>query len=109
MILVNDFIQFIVDNWQFVSSAAISIVTFILLLIFKRRPCIIDNSQYKDLLVLINEAEKKFGNGHGDEKLNYVLDTYLNFKGLEKSYWNVSSVKHLVEYILSSPQRKGGN
>lgn len=106
---VQQFIDWLVVNWQFVSSAAISIVTFILLLIFKRRPSIIDNSQYKDILVLINEAEKKFGSGHGEEKLNYVLDTYLNFKGLERSYWNISSVKHLIEYILSSPQKKGGN
>lgn len=101
---MNDFINWLVDNWKFVSTCAISIVSFILLLVFKRRPSIrlFGDTYYKCLITFINEAEAKFGAGHGGEKLNYVLNRF----SAEFGSWTFQVMAD-VESLLSTPQKKG--
>lgn len=105
--LVNDLVSFLRENWQFISTAIIGILTIILAIV-KKKPIteIIDNSAYKDLILLVNEAESKFGAGNGSKKLDYVLSAFCSVKGITKDSWNYVSIKNLVENILSTPERK---
>lgn len=102
---VQQFIDWLVVNWQFVSSAAISIVTFILLLIFRKNKIkVFDPGLTNEILGYVISAENKFGCGHGKEKLEYVLMRYHEAHPGFASYidWD-DIVKSQVEYILTSP------
>lgn len=82
----------------------ISVITFIL-----RKPnktSIYDSSAYKNLAILVNEAEEKFGAGKGEEKLDYVLRKYCALYSIKPDTFTLSSIRHLVEFILSTPHKK---
>lgn len=98
---MQEFIDWIVGNWQFVSSAAISVVSFILLLIF-RKCKLVDNSLIYHICGWVAEAERKFING--DDKKVYVLEKAKNYLGED---YSKSDVGALIEYVLSLPQKKG--
>lgn len=104
MILVNDFIRFIVDNWQFVSTTAVSVVGFILLLIFKRTK-IIDPSVYTDVIQYVNEAEKIFGDGHGNDKRDFVLKRLSQTRGISNLFASIA-YGFFIENVLSTPHKK---
>lgn len=99
--------DFLVTNWQFISAA----LTFLLLIIgmvIKKKPVteIIDDSAYKDLIILVNQAEEKYGAGHGAEKLDFVISSFANLKNLDRDTWIYSSIKSKVETILSTPAKR---
>ena len=61
---MQQFIDWVVINWQFVSTIAVSAVSFILLLIFRRsKSVLIDEGFYHEVLKLVIEAENLFGSG----------------------------------------------
>lgn len=100
--------DFISTHFQLIINLvilAISIVVFIL-----RKPSkteIYDASAYNKIAILIKEAEEKFGAGNGEKKLAYVLDKYCNLLSIDKDdYWTIASIKHIVEFILSTPSKK---
>lgn len=105
---MKDFVKFLVDNWQFISTAIITLLSVILLIV-KKRPLteILDNSAYKDLIILIKDAESRFGAKEGKKKLDYVLTAFCNIKGINKDSFTASSVKSLIENVLETPQKKG--
>lgn len=104
---MQQFIKFLVDNWQFVSSASISIVSFILLLIFRRgKTFLFDEGLSECLMPLIMMAESKFPNGHGVDKLNFVINSFFSkYPFRDRSVWE-PIIKGQVEYILSCPSKK---
>lgn len=67
------FINFFFEYWTIIVPCLLGIIEFIFILIFKKRPKIIDNSITDFVLSLCNSAELQFGPGKGKEKLDYVL------------------------------------
>lgn len=103
---MKEFIDWLVQNWQFVSSAAISVVSFILLLLFKRNKIFIEDRALMSKIVdFVLQAEQRFGAGHGKEKLDFVLRSI--FPESEKIDDLLrASIVPLVEKVLSTPQKK---
>lgn len=99
--------EFLVENWQFISTALLTVVCIILALA-KKKPVnqILDNSAYKDLIILIKQAEEKFGSGHGKDKLDYVITSFCNLKSLDRDTFLKCSIQSKVENILATPERK---
>ena len=109
---MQEFINFLVDNWQFVSTCGISVVSFILLLIFRRGKITanLPNDVYCELTQLIKEAESLYGSGHGKEKKEYVITKFYGFHPHTdgSNLWSYL-IDPFIEDILSTPQKKGGN
>ena len=94
-------IEFLTENWKIIAVLGSFLVELVLLLVFKKRPEIIDNSFLLRLCEWIDAAEKKYL--IGQDKLNAVLEEakkYLGDKYVEKD------VKSMVEYVLSLPEKK---
>lgn len=103
---MQEFINFIVDNWQWFSSIAVSIVSFILLLIFKRRPKVF--GYYLDICKAISRAESIFiGQGRGAEKLDYVIKDVCSRHELDPKLWS-DVISTAVDRLMSLPNKKGG-
>lgn len=104
---MNEQIIDFLKNYGFILLALLlAIVEIILLLVRKDKKTIIDSSITSKLLTLIIEAESKFGSGHGKEKFQYVLTTYLSKNPQMVEFQEL--VKGLIELILSSPEKKKG-
>lgn len=74
----------------------------IILLVFKKRPEVVDNSLLAKLSDWILEAEDKFKAGR--DKLDYVCQKaqlYLGDKYIE------NDVVKIIEYLLTLPEKKG--
>lgn len=104
---MQQFIDWLVVNWQFVSSAAISVVSFILLLIFRiKKSVVFQDRDYNFLCNLIKTAEEKYGAGKGSAKMEFVLNTFFGADDFAKSVAG-NEIKRRIETILSCPQKKG--
>lgn len=107
--------MFIVDNWQWIVTAVLSIIIFILQLC-KKRPVVKSLDQYCDSIIhqflpgLIVAAEKS--GEVGDHKKKYVIERCMqmltlliklddNSKGIAESIFSKS-----IEAILSTPRKK---
>lgn len=99
-------LNFIRDNWQYISSVIVIIITIIAMLI-KRKPVteVHDDSVISHILDYVIQAEEIFGHGHGADKLDYVKKCLVN-SGKDAGL-DMSTIEMLVEYVLSSPQKKG--
>ena len=73
------------------------------MLIFKKTK-IIDPSIYAKLVSLVDAAEKEFGPGNGESKLNWVLTM---FKSTSEVPYSDRYIKEVVEKILTTPHKKG--
>lgn len=111
-------LDFITQYWQYLSFGLVFILN-ILILIFKRRSkCeILDSSVITQLMQLILEAEHKYVSGF--DKKNYVIEKFKEsnpylIEQLKKDFYkdfspmrSVDSViSNLIEFILSTPQKK---
>ena len=94
-------IEFLTENWKLIAILGAILVELILLLIFKKRPEIIDHSFYIKASEWILEAEKSFDKGA--DKLKYVLQCAKQYLG---SNYSEAAVKEIVEWILTIPQKK---
>lgn len=109
MYFMDVIFDFISTHYQLIINLvilAISIVVFIL-----RKPnknVLLDPSASSTLIDLIKEAENKFGSGHGEDKLSYVICKYFDLAkiSLSDQHWLYIIVKDLVEKILSTPSKK---
>lgn len=116
-------VQFFRDNWQFISTAIVALLTIIFGLL--RKKTTIEGSfieqVYSKAIYLINEAEKIFASGQGEKKKEFVIgclkENYPNLSKLFDSYkkaaWSnepdSSDVySWIIENILSTPQKKQG-
>lgn len=118
---MQDFINWIVDNWQFVSSVAISIVGFILLFLRKRFKIVDSACEY--LLSVIPAAVR-----YSEDKYKEIAENSMHIYSINKKEWALSYVKErflrqfpssnwseyksyvsfLIEDVLNTPQKKGG-
>lgn len=105
---MQDFINFILDNWQFVSTSAVSVISFILLLIFRRKVCIgVDKqSLYEDVIAGVKLAEERWPEGNGGKKHQFVRDWIKEKRGW--FFYDVmeSTIDTYIEQVLSCPQKK---
>lgn len=95
-------LDFIVNNWQYLSFALVVLLEFVLLIIKRKKTVSIPEGIITDLINLINEAEVKLGAGNGKDKLEYVINTIL----IKYPCLDISAIKEAVEFILTSPQKK---
>lgn len=110
---MKEFTTFLVENWRFLVESLLTVVS-IFLVIFLRKKIKVSTTGtlYDEILVLIKEAESKYGAGHGEEKLSYVL-TSLAYRlvdlGFSKDLIGDLLPRYalVVEDILSTPQKKG--
>lgn len=101
------FKELLKNYWSQILAVLMFIGSFILQC-FKKKPItkIYDSSIYRNISILIKEAEEKFGPGNGSEKLEYVLNRYCELYNIEKTIWNIGSIKQVIEFILSTPHKK---
>lgn len=94
--------EFLTENWKFFVYLSIALLEILFVILFKRRPAIVDNSFVSRLSTWILEAENKYV--QGAEKLSYVLSEAKKYLG--EAYIE-NDVKKLVEYLLTLPEKKG--
>lgn len=98
-------INFIKENWQYLSFA-VNAIAVLILCIIKKHPKVY--GWYLDMIDLVNQAENTFvGPGRGDEKLDYVVNRFIAKHDLTKDKFNITMVKNMAEKVLSTPSKKG--
>lgn len=112
--------NFIVDNWQFISIVLSILLSFIFTLVFKKKPkvTIPDDTLVSAFSLLpqwINEAEDKFGRGHGEEKLRYVIYLACSFLAQQINVsvpvildFYGSNLKEAINNIMATPKSHNG-
>lgn len=97
------FVNFMRDNWQFIGSGLVLVLQLLILFIKRRKPEIMGDGILDAVEHLVLEAEKLFGKGVGEDKLEYVV------RHVQKMYPTASAeaIKNRVEYLLTLPQKKG--
>lgn len=107
--------EFLITNWRWLLEACLVIVAFVLMLIRKKPVKVVETLSTlicRLLPGLINEAEIKFGAGHGAAKLQNVIDNLVRILS-ECGYGDEAISSYLpwakgqVEVILSTPKKKG--
>ena len=102
---MEQFSQFIVNNWQYISIGLICVLEIILFILKKNSKYIIqDDSFYSELSELIFTAERLYS--HGPDKLNYVLEKFFERHPYMKDF--SEPVVAAIEYLLCLPTKKGG-
>ena len=94
-------LNFLTENWKLIAIIGSIVIELILILVFKKRPEVIDNSFLVRLCEWIAIAEKKFI--LGSDKLAYVLEEARKYLG---DRYTEKDVKTMVEYILTLPEKK---
>lgn len=99
-------VDFLREYWQFIGIGLVFIL-IVISMVIKRKPLneIVDNSITQLVCMLVQFAELKFGNGHGSEKLEYVLSKIKetrpdSFERLKSEYIRI------IEFVLSTPKKK---
>lgn len=110
---MKEFITFLGENWRFLVYVFLTVLSTILVIRFKRKAKLSTGSLMDKVLDWIITAEQKFGSGHGEEKLSYVLvnaSAYLISLGFDHSVVKeiIPGLIDLIETILSTPQKKEG-
>lgn len=103
---MNEVITFIVNYWQYISIGLVAVLEIILLILKGRKPAVLSDGQYQHLIDWIIAAEKTFGNGEGDKKLQYVIKMFrATYPTSSMEDW---CIKATVNEILKCPTKKGG-
>lgn len=102
-----DYVNFFKSYGSLIVQGIVIILTIISMLI-KKKPLteIYDKSGLKDLIVLVNEAEKLFGAKEGVKKLEYVTSKYASIIGAKRTVSFDAAISTLVDSILDTPERK---
>ena len=105
---MQQILNFITTNYELIISGVLLVISIITFILRKGKCILIDNSASSKLIDLIKEAEKKFGSGHGEDKLSYVICKYFDYMQIPAAdqHWLYIIVKDTVEKILSTPQKK---
>lgn len=99
---MNDFINWLVANWQFVSSAAISVIGFILLLIFKKKPHSNIFNFLREIVEEVEMAEYTYLDQPGKQGVNKLWIVVEDFLGKHPEF-SRSQVKEIVDLVLKAP------
>lgn len=112
-----DFVlDFIVDNWYYLLSILILLLSFIISLVRKRANSNLVDSVKSSLLELLPSfiSLAEVSEVPGEDKKNFVINLALDrissllgckLSDADKSYW-VSFISSSLESILSTPQKK---
>jgi len=101
--------KFLVNNWRLILEVVILITSFIFAVV-RKRGYVFDNSNhlYSRISELIVEAERQWPQGHGKEKLDYVVSHIVEEKcGGHRIPAYEQYISLIVEKLLSIPQKKG--
>lgn len=109
-------LDFIIDNWYYLLSILILLLSFIISLVRKRANSNLVDSVKSSLLELLPSfiSLAEVSEVPGEDKKNFVINlaldrisSLLGFKlsDADKSYW-VSFISSSLESILSTPQKK---
>lgn len=93
--------DFLIENWKWLTAIGLGLLELILLLIFKKRPQINFRGFLESICGWILQAENKFT--VGSEKMSYVLACARTYLG---EFYDEKSVRAIVEYVLTLPQKK---
>lgn len=105
-------IDWVVAHPEIITSAIGLIISIVICCIRKKPIKVIDTFKEKILLQLptvISEAEQKFGAGHGEDKLKFVIDFFtwsFDQEGVKIGDSYKKFIKLMVEQILSTPHKK---
>lgn len=105
-------LDWIVSHPEIITSAIGLIASIVICCIRKKPVKVVDTLREKILFKLptvIDAAEKKYGAGHGADKLKFVLDYFtweFSENGLIFGDSYKEFIKVCVEQILSTPQKK---
>lgn len=109
-------LDFIVDNWYYLLSILILLLSFIISIVRKRANSNLVDSVKSSLLELLPSfiSLAEVSEVPGEDKKNFVINLALDrissllgckLSDAEKSYW-VSFISSSLESILSTPQKK---
>lgn len=109
-------LDFIVDNWYYLLSILILLLSFIISIIRKRANSNLIDSVKSSLLELLPSfiSLAEVSEVPGEDKKNFVINLALDrissllgckLSDADKSYW-VSFISSSLESILSTPQKK---
>lgn len=112
----NLILDFIVDNWYYLLSILILLLSFIISLVRKRANSNLVDSVKSSLLELLPSfiSLAEVSEVPGEDKKNFVINLALDrissllgckLSDADKSYW-VSFISSSLESILSTPQKK---
>ena len=93
--------DFLIENWKWLTALALGLIELILLLVFKKRPQINVQGFLESLCDWISQAEKSYS--VGTDKMDYVLKcakVYLS------DMYDEKQVRSIVEWILTLPEKK---
>lgn len=96
-------LDFIVQHWTIFVYVGCALIELVILLVFKKRPKVIDNSILLKVAEWIEEAEVQFR--QGKDKLDYVCQKAANYLG---DLYSEKDIVSLVEWLLTLPEKKGG-
>lgn len=113
---MEEVLHFLEVNWRFLAEILLLLASLIVACLRKRKTQVkIDESIVSELPGLVVEAESKYGPGHGQEKLQYVvarITSRLSFNNPDLSLSDLEPVVlrciEQVEAILSTPEKKKG-
>jgi len=109
---VEEIKAFLLDNWQFLVSCLVSIILLIITCCKKRINLSLSDDVYSMIPSFINEAEVEYGDGHGSEKLQFVLKKcliYLNTRtGISNATLTslIPGIVNYIEEVLRTPTKK---
>lgn len=101
---MNQLVDFLSNNWKWLSALLVGLIELVFI-IFKKPYKVY--GYYLDFVNWVNEAEKEFGDGHGEDKLEYVYQKYIRKYSDTNYTFARTTVKNAVEKILETPQKKG--
>lgn len=107
-------VDWLIENWKILVVVVLAIVE-IILVICKKNFKLTDSKMREALLKIpgyIDEAESMMPEGHGEDKLKYVLSKILHYLEVEYGEWVyddktlVLTITEQIEAILNTPQKK---
>lgn len=102
--MFDTIVSFLRDNWQYISAALVVVLEIVLLFLKRKKSLALTDGQIDNLIEWILEAEKFIGSGKGKEKIKYVCQKFHD--RYPTSMMEDWAVRHSVERILSTPQKK---
>lgn len=103
---MEEVINFIQNYWSYISVVILFVIQVISIFARKTKAVALTDGQTQLIIDWITEAEKAFGDGHGPEKLNYVISQFrAHYPCSNCEDWVLRST---IDGILKTPTKKGG-
>lgn len=113
---MKQFLQFILENWQFLVYVLVSVISTILVVVLKKKKTVNELDNILKIVLanlprIITSVEELIGAGNGKEKKDLVLAAVVKFVN-EQFSLNlpdslIAYIGERIEDILATPQKKG--